>query len=102
MSEKKVMSERKFGRIKGQTKSQSVISDILLYPYDIQIDDYSFTVINSTKPSNGFEGSFTTLSGAINKIIQYNIASKKQNYSLQEFIDEYNKIKIKIQNLLPL
>ena len=35
------MSERKsFGRVKGQTKSQSIISDDLISPYIIQIDDY--------------------------------------------------------------
>lgn len=96
------MQQRKFGRIKGQTKSQSTISDSLLHPYEIQIDDYSFTVVNSDKGSNGFEGSFTTLSGAINKIIQYNIANKRTNYTLKEFIEEFNTIKNKIQDLLPL
>ena len=97
------MSERKsFGRVKGQTKSQSVISDALMMPYEIQIDEYSYTVIDSSKPSNGFMGSFTDLSSAVNKIIQYKVASKKQNYSLTEFVNEYSETKDKIKRALSL
>ena len=64
------MSEEKkaFGRVKGQTKSQSIISDASLSPYEIQVDDYSFTVIDSTKTGNNFCGSFTRLENAVNKI----------------------------------
>ncbi len=98
------MSEEKksFGRVKGQTKSQSIIADKLLAPYEIQVDEYSYTVIDSTKTGNNFCGSFTSLSNAMDKIIQYQIASKKQSYSLNEFINEYSDTKTQIKNALTL
>jgi len=99
------MSEEKrkpFGRVKGQTKSQSIISDELIAPYEIQIDDYSFTVVDSTKPTNGFCGSFTTLSGAIDKIVQYQVASKRETYSLNSFINNYKETKNNIKQLLEI
>ena len=98
------MSEEKkaFGRVKGQTKSQSVISDASISPYEIQIDDYSFTVVDSTKPTNGFCGSFTSLSGAVDKIVQFQIASKRETYSLSSFINEYKDTKNNIKQLLEL
>ncbi len=98
------MSEEKksFGRVKGQTKSQSIISDELIAPYEIQIDDYSFTVVDATKPTNGFCGSFTTLSGAIDKIVQYQVASKRETYSLSSFISNYKETKNNIKQLLEI
>ena len=98
------MSEEKrtFGRVKGQTKSQSIISDALIAPYEIQVDEYSYTVVDSTKPTSGFMGSFTELLSVVNKIIQYQIASKKQSYSLNEFINEYSDTKTQIKNALTL
>ena len=97
------MSEKKsFGRVKGQTKNQSIISDDLLSPYIIQIDDYSYTVMDSTKPTSGFCGSFTELASAVNKIVQYQIASKKQTYSLDQFLNEYSDTKEKIKTSLTL
>lgn len=95
------MSEKKsFGRVKGQTKSQSIISDALLAPYEIQVDEYSFTVVDSNKPTNGFCGSFTNLSSAINKIVQFQVASKRETYSLSEFMTEYKETKNNIKQLL--
>lgn len=97
------MSVKKpFGRVKGQTKNQSVISDDLISPYVIQVDEYSYTVMDSTKPTSGFMGSFTQLSSAINKIVQYKIASKKETYSLSEFLTQYSKTKEKIETALAL
>jgi hypothetical protein len=99
------MSEEKrkpFGRVKGQTKSQSIISDELIAPYEIQIDDYSFTVVDATKPTSGFCGSFTTLSGAVDKIVQYKIASKRETYSLSNFINDYKETKNNIKQLLEI
>lgn len=95
------MSEEKraFGRVKGQTKSQSIISDTSLSPYEIQIDDYSFTVIDSTKTGNNFCGSFTKLENAVDKIIQYQIANKRETYSLGSFIGEFKQIKENIGKL---
>jgi hypothetical protein len=98
------MSDEKksFGRVKGQTKTQSIISDEYIAPYEIQIDDYSFTVVDSTKPTNGFCGSFTSLSGAIDKIVQFKIASKRETYSLNSFISEYRETKENIKQLLEI
>ena len=98
------MSEEKkaFGRVKGQTKSQSIISDEYFAPYEIQIDDYSFTVVDSTKPTNGFCGSFTSLAGAVDKIVQFKIASKRETYSLSSFISEYKDTKNNIKQLLEI
>jgi hypothetical protein len=98
------MSEEKrtFGRVKGQTKSQSVISDALIAPYEIQVDEYSYTVVDSTKPTSGFMGSFTELSSAVNKIIQFKIASKRETYSLSSFISEYKETKNNIKHFLEL
>jgi hypothetical protein len=98
------MSEEKkaFGRVKGQTKSQSTISDEYFTPYEIQIDDYSFTVVDSTKPTNGFCGSFTSLAGAVEKIVQFKIANKRETYSLSSFINEYKETKNNIKQLLEL
>ena len=50
MSEEK----RSFGRVKGQTKSQSIIADPLLFPYEINVDEYSYVVIDSSKSGNNF------------------------------------------------
>jgi hypothetical protein len=97
------MSEKKsFGRVKGQTKSQSIISDALLAPYEIQVDEYSFTVVDSNKPTNGFCGSFTNLSSAINKIVQFQVASRRETYSLNEFMTEYKETKNNIKQLLEI
>jgi len=97
------MSEKKsFGRVKGQTKSQSIISDALLAPYEIQVDEYSFTVVDSNKPTNGFCGSFTNLSSAINKIVQFQVASRRETYSLSEFMTEYKETKNNIKQLLEI
>ncbi len=97
------MSEKKsFGRVKGQTKNQSIISDDLISPYVIQVDEYSYTVMDSTKPTSGFMGSFTQLSSAINKIVQYKIAGKKETYSLNGFLTQYSETKEKIENALSL
>lgn len=95
------MSESKklFGRVKGQTKSQSIIADKLLLPYEIQVDEYSYTVIDSTKTGNNFCGSFTLLSNAVDKIIQYQLASNREVYSLKEFLNSYTLVKEEIKNL---
>jgi hypothetical protein len=97
-----IEDKKAFGRVKGQTKSQSIISDEYFAPYEIQIDDYSFTVVDSTKPTNGFCGSFTNLSGAIEKIVQFQIASKRETYSLSSFISEYKDTKNNIKQLLEI
>ena len=97
------MSEKKsFGRVKGQTKSQSIISAALLAPYEIQVDEYSFTVVDSNKPTNGFCGSFTNLSSAINKIVQFQVASRRETYSLNEFMTEYKETKNNIKQRLEI
>ena len=97
-----IEDKKAFGRVKGQTKSQSTISDEYFAPYEIQIDDYSFTVVDSTKPTNGFCGSFTSLSGAVDKIVQFKIASKRETYSLTSFINEYKDTKNNIKQLLEI
>ena len=98
------MSEEKkaFGRVKGQTKSQSIIADPLLFPYEINVDEYSYVVIDSSKSGNNFCGSFTDLYNAVNKIIQYQMASKRNTTSLSEYISEFKLIKSKIKDLLEL
>jgi len=94
--------EKKFGRVKGQTKSQSIISDPLLAPYEIQIDEYSYTVIDSSKNGNNFGGSFTELRSAVNKIIQYQLAAERDTFGLEMFIRRYENIKQEIYKKLDL
>ncbi len=96
------MSEEKksFGRVKGQTKAQSIIADAALAPYEIQVDEYSYTVIDTTKTGNNFCGSFTSLSNAMDKIIRYQVANKRETYSLSEFLNNYTSVKDEIKNLV--
>lgn len=98
MSEEK----RSFGRVKGQTKAQSIIADPLLFPYEISVDEYSYVVTDSSKNGNNFCGSFTDLANAVNKIIQYQMASKRNTTTLSEYVDEFKSIKLKIKDLLEL
>ncbi len=98
-----MLKEKKsFGRVKGQTKAQSILSDSLLSPYEIQLDEYSYVVVDASKNGNNFCGSFTTLNNAVNKIIQYQIASKREVFDLENYLKEYKNIKSQLEEKLKL
>lgn len=87
------------GRVKGQVKRMAVIKDECLDKYEIQIDQYGFTIIDSTK-NDGFLGSYTSLDAALNKTCQFILADGGETFTIPQYIKEYNNIKNKMLKLV--
>ena len=79
------------GRQKGQTKRMSKIRDPLIAPYEIQVEEDQYVLIDTVKEKP--LGYYSELSNAINKISRLGLANQKEEYTLAGFIESYNNIK---------
>ena len=82
------------GRQKGQTKRMSIIRDPLISPYEIQVDEDQYVLIDTDKDKP--LGYYSDLTTAINKVSRMNLANQKENYTLLEFVESFNNIKNKL------
>ena len=79
------------GRQKGQTKRMSKIKDLIIAPYEIWVEEDQFTLIDTEK--NKPLGYYSDLSSAIQKISRLGLANQKEEFTLKEFVENFNTIK---------
>ena len=79
------------GRQKGQTKRVCKIKDKVIAPYEVWIDEYQFTLLNTD--NNKTIGYFGTLEQVIVKVSRLSLANSREDYTLTGFIESYNNIK---------
>ena len=84
------------GRQKGQTKRMSVIKDPVIAPYEIQVEEDQFVLIDTEKDKP--LGYYSELKHAIKKISRLGLANQKEDYTLAGFIESFNNIKNKLTN----
>tara|TARA_Y100000592_G_scaffold75082_1_gene117220 strand:+ start:990 stop:1262 length:273 start_codon:yes stop_codon:yes gene_type:complete len=84
------------GRQKGQTKRMSVIKDSIIAPYEIQVEEDQYVLIDTEKDKP--LGYYSNLSNAIHKISRLGLANQKEVYTLAGFIESFNNIKDKLTN----
>ena len=82
------------GRQKGQTKRMSIIKDPIIAPYEIQVEEDQYVLIDTSKDKP--LGYYVNLETAITKISKLGLANAKEEYTLAGFIESYNNIKNKI------
>ena len=82
------------GRQKGQTKRMSKIKDPIIAPYEIQVEEDQFVLIDTDKDKP--LGYYSDLENAIKKISRLGLANQKEDYTLTGFIESYNNIKDKL------
>ena len=82
------------GRQKGQTKRMSIIRDPLITPYEIQVEEDQYVLIDTEKEKP--LGYYSDLTYAINKVSRMSLANAKDNYTLAGFIESFNNIKNKL------
>ena len=84
------------GRQKGQTKRMSVIKDSAIAPYEIQVEEDQYVLLDSKNIPQGY---YSSLDSAINKVSKNVIANKKETYTLSEYIKDYNQIKNQLKGV---
>ena len=84
------------GRQKGQTKRMSVIKDPIIAPYEIQVEEDQYVLIDTKKDKP--LGYYSDLEHAIQKISRMSLANQKEEYTLAGFIESFNNIKNKLTN----
>ena len=84
------------GRQKGQTKRMSIIRDPLISPYEIQVEEDQYVLIDTEKEKP--LGYYSDLTNAIQKISRMSLANQKEEYTLAGFIESFNNIKNKLTN----
>ena len=84
------------GRQKGQTKRMSVIKDPIIAPYEIQVEEDQYVLIDTEKDKP--LGYYTDITNAIQKISRLGLANTKEEYPLAGFIESFNNIKNKLTN----
>ena len=82
------------GRQKGQTKRMSIIRDPLISPYEIQVEEDQYVLIDTSKDKP--LGYYSNLSNAVHKISRLGLANQKEDYTLAGFIESFNNIKNKL------
>ena len=82
------------GRQKGQTKRMSVIKDPIIAPYEIQVEEDQYVLIDTEKDKP--LGYYSDLINAIQKISRMSLANAKEEYTLAGFIESFNNIKNKL------
>ena len=84
------------GRQKGQTKRMSKIKDPIIAPYEIQVEEDQYVLIDTDKDKP--LGYYSDLSNAIHKISRLGLTNQKEEYTLAGFIESFNNIKDKLTN----
>lgn len=82
------------GRQKGQTKRMSTIKDPIIAPYEIQVEEDQYVLVDTEKDKP--LGYYTNLESAIRRVSRMSLANAKDDYTLVGFIESYNKIKNKL------
>ena len=82
------------GRQKGQTKRMSVIKDPVIAPYEIQVEEDQYVLIDTEKDKP--MGYYSDLSNAIQKISRLGLANQKEEFTLARFIESFNNIRKKL------
>ena len=82
------------GRQKGQTKRMSMIKDPLIAPYQIQVEEDQFVLIDTDKDKP--LGYYSSLDSAIKRVSRMSLANAKEDYTLAGFIESFNNIKNKL------
>ena len=72
----------------------STIKDPIIAPYEIQVEEDQFVLIDTNKDKP--LGYYTNLESAIRRVSRMSLANAKEDYTLVGFIESYNKIKNKI------
>ncbi len=76
------------GRQKGQTKRMSIIKDPVIAPYEIQVEEDQYVLIDTEKEKP--LGYYSDLEHAILKVSRMSLANAKEEYTLAGFIESYN------------
>ena len=84
------------GRQKGQTKRMSIIKDPIISPYEIQVEEDQYVLIDTEKEKP--LGYYSDLTNAIQKISRLGLANAKEEYTLAGFIESFNNIRKKLTN----
>ena len=84
------------GRQKGQTKRMSIIKDPVIAPYEIQVEEDQYVLIDTEKDKP--MGYYSDITNAIQKIARMSLANQKEEYTLAGFIESFNNIKNKLTN----
>ena len=79
------------GRQKGQTKRMSIIKDPVIAPYEIQVEEDQYVLIDTEKEKP--LGYYSNLEAVILKVSRMNLANQKEEYTLAGFIESFNNIK---------
>ena len=82
------------GRQKGQTKRMSVIKDPIIAPYEIQVEEDQYVLIDTDKDKP--LGYYSDLEHAVLKVSRMSLANAKEEYTLAGFIESFNNIKNKL------
>jgi hypothetical protein len=82
------------GRQKGQTKRMSIIKDSIIAPYQIQVEEDQFVLIDTEKDKP--LGYYSDLESAIKRVSRMSLANAKEEYTLAGFIESFNNIKNKL------
>ena len=82
------------GRQKGQTKRMSIIKYTIISPYEIQVEEDQYVLIDTEKEKP--LGYYSNLSNAVQKISRLGLANRKEEYTLAGFIESFNNIKNKL------
>ena len=82
------------GRQKGQTKRMSMIKDPIIAPYQIQVEEDQFVLIDTDKDKP--LGYYSDLEHAILRVSRMSLANAKDEYTLAGFIESFNNIKNKL------
>lgn len=82
------------GKQKGQTIRMSTIKDPIIAPYEIQVEEDQYVLVDTEKDKP--VGYYTNLELAIRRVSRMSLANAKDDYTLVGFIESYNKIKNKL------
>ena len=82
------------GRQKGQTKRMSKIKDPVIAPYEIQVEEDQFVLVDSIKDKP--LGYYSSLDADVKRVSRMSLANQKESYTLTGFIESFNNIKNKI------
>jgi len=79
------------GRQKGQTKRMSMIKDPIIAPYEIQVEEDQYVLVDTDKDKP--LGYYSDLEQVIKRVSRISLADKKEDYTLAGFIESFNNIK---------
>ena len=79
------------GRQKGQTKRMSKIKDPIIAPYEIQVEEDQYVLVDTEKDKP--LGYYSSLDAAIKRVSRMSLANQKEDYTLAGFIESFNNIK---------